>query len=127
MPFLFKLNNMINGFEEQTAELAPDEMKIVKILVNRFQQKVGKKHIVNNPQICVALKEHYNIVTTEPRIRKVVQYIRNNNLLIGFIANSKGYYVADTKEEIEAWLNTMIQRRNSIETTIQKAKKHWGI
>jgi hypothetical protein len=57
----------------------------------------------------------------------VVQYIRNNNLLIGFIANSKGYYVADSKEEIQAWVKTMEQRRNSIDTTIQKTKKAWGL
>jgi hypothetical protein len=118
---------MVNGFEEQTAELGADEMQIVKILVNRFRQKKGKEHILNNGQICRALETHYNILTTEPRVRKVIQYIRNNNLLIGFIANSNGYYVADNKEEIEAWLNTMIQRRNSIDLTIQKTKKHWGI
>jgi hypothetical protein len=118
---------MINGFVEQTAELHADEMEIVKILVNRFKQKKGKEHILNNGQLCKALETHYNILTTEPRIRKVVQYIRNNNLLIGFIANSHGYYVADSKEEIEAWIATMEQRRNALETTIQKAKKHWGI
>lgn len=118
---------MINGFAEQTVELAPDEIEIVKILVNRFKQKKGKEHILNNGQLCKALETHYNILTTEPRIRKVVQYIRNNNLLIGFIANSHGYYVADSKEEILAWITTMEQRRNSIDTTIQKAKKHWGI
>jgi hypothetical protein len=118
---------MINGFEEQTVELQSDEMDIVKILVNRFNQKKGKEHIINNADICTALETHYKILTTEPRIRKVVQYIRNNNLLIGFIANSKGYYVADSKEEIQAWVRTMEQRRNSIDTTIQKTKKAWGI
>ena len=118
---------MINGFEEQTAELNDNEMEIVKILVKRFNQKQGKEHTISNPEIIKALETHYNILTTEPRIRKIVQYIRNENLLIGFIANSKGYYIANSKEEIEAWLNTMIQRRNSIDNTIQKAKKHWGI
>ena len=118
---------MINGFEEQTIELQDSEMEIVNILVKRFNQKKGKHFTISNPEIIKALEQHYNILTTEPRIRKIVQYIRNENLLIGLIANSKGYYIADTKEEIQSWLNTMEQRRNAIDNTIQKAKKHWGI
>lgn len=127
---------MINGFEKFTIELNDDEMKIVRIIVDRFRQKPGIKNIVTNGQMITGLKNHYQIEITEPRIRKVIQYIRLNNLIPGLIATSKGYYSTDDIDELEKWIETMKQRENairesrqSIEIFIQQLKngKHQSI
>jgi len=119
---------MINGFEKYTIELNDDELKIVDIIVDRFAKRPGIKNIVTNPQMIDGLKS-IGILTTEPRIRKIIQYIRINCLIPGLIATSKGYYSTDDIDELESWVETMIQRenairesRNSIESFIQKLK-----
>lgn len=104
---------MINGFEKYTIELNDDEMKIVHIMVDRFTHKPGIKNIVSNPQIVDGLKS-IGIETTEPRIRKIIQYIRTNNLIPGLIATSKGYYSTDDIEHLQQWIETMKQRENAI-------------
>ena len=80
---------MITGFDE-TKELTDDEMGLVPIIVKRFNDKKGKVHIVTNEQIRKGLKANLDIDITEPRVRKIIQYIRVKNLLIGLIATSIG-------------------------------------
>jgi hypothetical protein len=109
---------MITGFDE-TMELTDDEMRLVPIIVKRFNDKKGKEHIVTNEQIRKGLKFNLDIDITEPRIRKIIQYIRVKNLLIGLIATSKGYFLATDSAEVEAWLLTMEQRKRAIEETIR--------
>ncbi len=104
---------MIEGFEKYTIELNDDELKIVHIMVDRFTHKPGIKNIVTNPQIVDGLKT-IGIETTEPRIRKIIQYIRTNALIPGLIATSKGYYSTNDIEHLEQWIVTMKQRENAI-------------
>lgn len=104
---------MINGFEKYTIELNDDELKIVDIIVDRFRKRPGIKNIVSNPQIIDGLKT-IGIETNEPRIRKVIQYIRINDLIPGLIATSKGYYSTNDIDELQSWVETMIQRENAI-------------
>jgi hypothetical protein len=112
---------MITGFDE-TKELTDDEMGLVPIIVKRFNDKKGKVHIVTNEQIRKGLKANLDIDITEPRVRKIIQYIRVKNLLIGLIATSKGYFLATDSAEVEAWLATMEQRKRAIEETIRSGR-----
>jgi hypothetical protein len=112
---------MITGFDE-TKELTDDEMGLVPIIVKRFNDKKGKVHIVTNEQIRKGLKANLDIDITEPRVRKIIQYIRVKNLLIGLIATSKGYFLATDSAEVEAWLSTMEQRKRAIEETIRSGR-----
>jgi hypothetical protein len=113
---------MITGFDE-TRELTEDEMRLVPIIVKRFNDKKGKEHIVTNEQIRKGLKANLDIEITEPRIRKIIQYIRVKNLLIGLIATSKGYFLATDSAEVEAWLSTMEQRKRAIEESIRSGQE----
>jgi hypothetical protein len=112
---------MITGFDE-TKELTDDEMGLVPIIVKRFNDKKGKVHIVTNEQIRKGLKANLDIDITEPRVRKIIQYIRVKNLLIGLIATSKGYFLATDSAEVEAWLSTMEQRKRAIEESIRSGR-----
>jgi hypothetical protein len=113
---------MITGFDE-TKELTDDEMGLVPIIVKRFNDKKGKVHIVTNEQIRKGLKANLDIDITEPRVRKIIQYIRVKNLLIGLIATSKGYFLATDSAEVEAWLGTMEQRKRAIEESIRSGEE----
>jgi hypothetical protein len=53
------------------------------------------------------------IKLTEPRLRKIVNYIRTNSLL-PLIATSSGYYVSNDRMEIINQIESLEQRANSI-------------
>jgi hypothetical protein len=114
---------MIKNFEEHTVELSPDEQKFVGVIVQRFNTKKGKQHIVTADAIIEGLKTHFNFEFKESRVRKMIQYIRLNNLVVGLIATSKGYFVADSIEEIQDWVNSLRSRENAIRSIREVAER----
>jgi hypothetical protein len=118
---------MIKTFEEHTVELSPDEQKFVGVIVQRFNTKKGKQHIVTADAIIDGLKTHFNIEFKESRVRKMIQYIRLNNLVVGLIATSKGYFVADSIEEIEDWIDSLKSRENAIRSIREMAERQIAI
>lgn len=114
---------MIKTFEEHTVELSPDEQKFVGVIVQRFNNKKGKQHIVTADAIIDGLKTHFGIEFKESRVRKMIQFIRLNNLVVGLIATSKGYFVADSIEEIEDWIDSLKSRENAIRSIREMAER----
>jgi len=71
----------------------------------------------------VFLQENgYKIRLTQPRLRKLVNYIRTNGL-IPLIATSHGYFTSDCKQTILEQITSLQERANSIENAVQGLKK----
>ena len=64
----------------------------------------------------------YKIRLTQPRLRKLVNYIRSNSL-IPLIATSNGYFTTDCKQTIQEQIKSLQERANSIERCAQGLKK----
>ncbi len=105
---------MLNGFSEQTQPLTEYENNVIlPVVIQGLMQKVGRSHAVTNSHICLCLK-HRGFKATEPRIRKVINHIRTNGLVIGLIATSEGYYIAQSKYEIDEYLESLRGREQAI-------------
>ena len=105
---------MIKNFEEYTHELTSDERLVVQRIIRRFENLKGKQNIVTGEQIRDGINNNLNLKFDTVRIRKMIQFIRTNDLIAGLIATSKGYYVANTSEEIEDWIESLKSRENAI-------------
>lgn len=115
---------MIKNFEEITANLTPEEEGLVPIIVKRFKDRPGKENVVTNPKMIAGIKANFGIELTEPRIRKIIQFIRLNNILPGLVGTSKGYFYAENESDIELWIDSMKQRENSIRASREIAEQH---
>ncbi len=113
---------MINNFEEYTFELTNEERYVVETIVKRFNTLKGKRNIVTGEQIRIGIKNHLQIDFTDSRIRKMIQYIRLNNMVMGLVASSKGYYVAETIDEIQQWVDSLKSRENAIREIREKSE-----
>ena len=51
---------------------------------------------------------------SDTRIRKIINYIRNNNLVSVLLASSRGYWVSKDKKEIQDWIESMEGRISSM-------------
>lgn len=114
---------MINNFEDYTFEITNEERFVVDVIVKRFNTLRGKRNIATGEQIRNGIKTHLNIDFAESRIRKMIQYIRLNNLVLGLVATSRGYYVAESIDEIQQWVDSLISRENAIREIREKAEK----
>lgn len=104
----------INNFEEQTHELNEYELKkIVPKIVRGLQTKIGKQNAITNKKIIDRLKS-IKIKTTPSRVRKMIHHIRITGLVERLIATSRGYYITNDKKEMEDYVESLIQRSESI-------------
>lgn len=111
---IFKKRTMINNFEEQTEDLNSYELtKLVPSMVNGLKTKIGSSKAITNKDMIKAMKRAgYKV--SDARIRKIINYIRNNALVPCLIASSKGYYIGETLKEMETYLESLMQRENAI-------------
>ena len=95
---------MINDFEKITYELTDSELELVPIIIKGLSMRKGKDMAVSGTIIC----EKMNIKGA--RLRKIINYIRVNNLLYGLCSCGKGYYIAKDLGEIEGCIISLRQR-----------------
>lgn len=114
---------MIESFEDHTHPLTDYELKtLLPLMIQGFTTKIGKTRAVTNGQICKALKNKgYEV--NEPRIRKLVFYIRQQNLVPNLIASSNGYWIATDIKEVDIWINSLQSRIDAITETLAYATK----
>ena len=106
---------MVQGFEKYTEALTTYERDmLVPILVAGLKRRIGTKYAIRNKDICKALtaKGYQNV--TEARVRKCINHIRVNGLVPHLVANSKGYYVATSVEEVEKYAQSLKERAEAI-------------
>lgn len=105
---------MIKGFDSETGSLTfYEEFTLLPVIIAGLKNKVGSKRAVKNGYICASMrKAGYDL--TEVRFRKIINYIRTNNLLVGLIATSSGYYIAENRREVEDYADSLQGRESAI-------------
>lgn len=106
---------MLNGFESHTAPLKDNDIEVlVPLFVKSFKKRIGKDNAASSTEIIKAFREKYNVELTDTKVRQVVNHIRNNALLPGLVASSRGYYVTNSEHEVRRYLQSLDSRINEI-------------
>ncbi len=115
---------MILNFEEYTVELNPSEVKLAEQLALNLKLHAGKNSAVTGKQIIKYFDKHENVKLSGAKVRKLVQYIRQNNLAPNVCATSNGYFCAMNAKELEEYITGLKQRLNSIQFTLHCFQKY---
>jgi hypothetical protein len=111
---------MIYGFKVQTEPLTDYEKNILlPAIVKGLQTKVGKENAVTNSEMIKGLKKFGYEKLSEPRIRKIINFIRIQGLIINLIASSKGYWIEQDIEERRKYVQGVKQRAESMLASLQ--------
>ena len=113
---------MLKNFEKITVELTPTELEYVEFLGQWFMANQGKKNTLKNGDIANLINRMFSKNIPEPRVRKVVQFLRTNGLP-NIIATSNGYFYSEDTKEIEAWIVSLKQREAAIRDIREKAER----
>ena len=115
---------MITGFEKQTEPLTDQEREVfLPPIIKGLRVKVGKEKAVTNKDIVRGLKANCDIKIGEARVRKMINYIRNKDIIPCLIATSKGYYIAETKDEMLDYIDSLYGRVEAIEADALSMKR----
>ena len=112
---------MITRFEEETHELTNQEETLVKLMVIGLSKNIGKEKIITNKQMQQGFKSQgYKV--GDARIRKMIHFIRVKGLINNLVSTNKGYYIATDFEDVQEYVQSLTERRNSIDEVINSFK-----
>lgn len=104
---------MIRNFYRETVSLSKyEEEHILPKVVSILEECKGKGHCLTNKMI--ARRYGVSGVETESRMRKIINYIRNNGIIPCLIATGKGYYIATDAQEITDYEDSLKGRESAI-------------
>lgn len=103
---------MIQGFKTQTEPLTDYEREtVLPAIVSLLKERKGNRSAITSKRICSIL-ENYRI--SEPRVRKIINHIRTTDMVPCLIANSGGYYLAQSEEEMLTYEESLLGREEAI-------------
>jgi hypothetical protein len=110
---------MIQGFEQQTQPLTDYERDTLLPLIRwGLSTKQGKEKSIAGSTIIEKMRaQGYKL--DGPRLRKIINHIRANDMIAGLVSTSKGYYVASTAQEIDDYINSLHGRVEAIKEVIR--------
>jgi predicted GTPase len=114
---------MIQGFEQETQPLTEyEEQLLLPVFITGLSKRIGKDLAISNAEMVDILrKKDYKI--SDVRVRKIINHIRTHGLVKGLIANSSGYFVATTIEEIHDYEKSLMDRENAIRAVRMSIRK----
>lgn len=101
-------------------DLTDRELEILPQVVSTLKKKT-KANPVTNAQIVTGLKKHLNYTTSQPRVRKIISYIRIKGLITNLVGDNTGYYCTTDQKELDKWIEQMKQRAAAILASAEKA------
>lgn len=104
---------MIKNFERETSPLSDYERdELVPLVVQVLQHCKGKKYALSNKNFISRWGSGYKL--NPARFRKVVNHVRNKGLIKGLMATSKGYYIAQSRQELEDYIKSLQGREDAV-------------
>lgn len=101
---------MIRMFEEKTAPLNSYEKKtLIPVMVACLKRHIGKGSAITNREMCEKMLDA-GYTLDEIQVRKIINYIRNDNLVPCLIASQRGYYVTRDEAELEEYIKSLEDR-----------------
>ena len=119
-PYL--LNQMITGFELETAPLPAVEKKMMRLVAHGLSNHIGRSQAITGREICGKLVGAGFGKITEPRLRKITNFLRSAKIL-PVMAMNTGYYVSYEKADIEKQIKSLEDRRDAIQCAINGLKQ----
>lgn len=101
-------------------DLTDRELEILPTIIEVLKRKT-KEHPTTNAKIVAGLKQHLNYTTTQPRIRKIISYIRIKGMITNLVGDNTGYYCTTDQKELDKWIEQMRQRAAAILASAEKA------
>ena len=105
------------------AKLHEKEQDVLPMVVELLKDHIGRSRAITNTELRQQLTDLGYQDIGQIRMRKIINHIRNNDMLICLRGCNHGYYITTDKEEIENYIKSLIDRENAINHTRQTIER----
>lgn len=114
---------MIDGFKKETAPLTQyEEGVLLPLIIRGLRTKVGNENAITSTDIILRLKE-WGEKINGPRLRKVINHIRLNNLVPRLCASSDGYWIEGDDVRLRKYIESLVYRAGAIRAVADSLAK----
>lgn len=93
-------------------------------LVSKYvyeKTKNGEK--VTNADIIDYVKDSTGIIISDSQIRLIINDLRNNDVILLLLADTKGFFIAKNAKEVKSWILTHEKKIESMKLTLKSIKR----
>ena len=112
----------ITGFEALTKILTAKDMKAAHIIADTLLLKQGEHMAVTNNQIRAGLLKNLSIKITAVKVRKIIQMLREQHIVVNLISFKNGYYITQEPRELRKYIESRAERRRAMQA-VENAMK----
>ena len=105
---------MKNELKKQTRPLSNyDHNVLLPVLIKGLELKKGKMNAVTGKQILQGLQSQ-GLKVNERDVFMLINHIRTNDLVVGLISTSAGYYITNSEQDFMNYEDSLMGREKSI-------------
>lgn len=115
---------MIPGFEEYTVDVTNNELEIIQVIAKCLNKRVGHYQSITNAEMRRKILDWNGTKISCAKMRKYIQYIRQENMCPKLCASPKGYWIAENNEEWMQYKENFAKRARAIQYTLACMNHH---
>jgi hypothetical protein len=95
-----------------------------EVLISRYvYEKAQKGEKITNADIINHIENETGVVVCDSQIRIIINDLRNNDVILLLLADTKGFFIAKSEKEVRAWIETHEKKIESMEMTLRSIKR----
>lgn len=105
-----------------------NDIRVMSLLIQELQPRIGAANVISGRQMIKQIKYKFpELKLSGLKVRDMIHIIRVCAIIPNLVATRNGYYVAETEEEHELYMQSIIGRIEKIEDVkiaVQKQLKY---
>lgn len=101
-----------------------DKTIIYETLVHRYvYNKAQKGERITNAEIINHIESETGVVLCDSQIRIIINELRNNDVVLLLLADTKGFFIGQSENEVKNWIDTHEKKIESMKVTLRSIKR----
>jgi hypothetical protein len=93
-------------------------------IVNKYvYERAQRGEKVTNADIINHVQDETGVTICDSQIRSMVNQLRNDDVILLLLADTKGFFIAQSEKEVKTWVETHEKKIASMKKTLRSIKR----
>ena len=93
------------------------------VLRKYVYEKAQRGEKITNADIITHIDNETGVVLCDSQIRLIINDLRNNDVVLLLLADTKGFFIAQNEKEVKSWIETHQKKIDSMKMTLRSIKR----
>lgn len=93
------------------------------VLRKYVYEKAQRGEKITNADIITHIDNETGVILCDSQIRLIINDLRNNDVVLLLLADTKGFFIAQSEKEVKTWIDTHQKKIDSMKMTLRSIKR----